>query len=162
MIQGGKDRGPIVDEFRRIQREQGDGVAFDYLDAETDGLHVTPYGFCLNSFTVDPCPKHLECFNGCRHLTRSMVTEEQRSLERLRDRMARTVATIEATPAAQRGIGWRNQLAHGRARLANIEIVLTTMPGEMPFPDGPDLHRSAQDKAGTTIVDTKPNIRRAE
>lgn len=64
MIAANKVRGPIVDEFRRVQREYGDDAAFDYLNAEADGLHVTPYGLCVNSFTSDPCPKHLECFNG--------------------------------------------------------------------------------------------------
>lgn len=54
MIMAKKVSGPIVDEFLRIQREQGDNAAFLYLDAEADGFHVTPYGFCLNSFTVEP------------------------------------------------------------------------------------------------------------
>lgn len=65
LITANKAHGPIVDEFRRVQREYGDEAAFDYLNAEADGLHVTPYGLCMNSFTSDPCPKHLECFNGC-------------------------------------------------------------------------------------------------
>ncbi len=162
MIQAGRVSGPIVEEFRRVQQEHGDDAAFDYLDAEADGLHVTPYGFCLNSFTVDPCPKHLECFNGCRHLTRSAVPEEQRNLERMRDRMERVIAKIEATPTMARTIGWQNQLSHARTRLVNIEAVLAAPLGEVVFPDGPDLHRSFHDAAGTTILDTKPKIRRAE
>ena len=111
---------------------------------------------------MDPCPKHLEYFNGCRHLTRTAVPEEQRNLMRLRDRMLRAIAKLEATPVAGRNIGWRNQLAHGRARLAGIEVALATRPGEAPFPDGSDLFRSAEDKAGTTILDAKPKLRRAE
>ncbi|WP_229490829.1 hypothetical protein [Pseudoduganella namucuonensis] len=39
------------------------------LHFEADGFHASPYGHCLNSFTVDPCPKHLECFANCRHLS---------------------------------------------------------------------------------------------
>lgn len=162
MIQARRVSGPIVEEFLRIQAEQGDDGAFDYIDAEADGLHVTPYGFCLNSFTVDPCPKHLECFNGCRHLPRSAVPEEQRNLEKLRDRMEWVIAKIEATLVTARTIGWQNQLAHARTWLANIEAALAALPGEAVFPDGSDLHRSFQETAGTTILDTKPKIRRAE
>lgn len=152
MIIANKVSGPIVDEFRRIQREHGDDAAFDYLDAEADGLHVTPYGFCLNSFTVDPCPKHLECFNGCGHLTRSDVPEERQNLESLRDRTKRAIAKIEASPPG--GIGRENQLRHAREHLANIEKVLATEPGSRPFPEGPDLFRAMEDKLGTTVFDT--------
>lgn len=162
LILSGRAGGTIVAEFLRIQKEQGDDAAFDYLDAEADGLHVTPYGFCLNSFTVDPCPKHLECFNGCRHLMRTAVPEEQRNLLRLRDRMMRAIAKLEATPVAARNVGWRNQLAHGGKRLASIETALAARPGEPPFPNGPDLFRSVEDKAGTTIMDAKPKLRRDE
>lgn len=69
LITKGKVTGPLVDQFKKIQQESGDDAAFTFLAAEADGFHTTPYGFCINSFTVDPCPKHLECFNGCRHLS---------------------------------------------------------------------------------------------
>jgi hypothetical protein len=159
LIQTGKVRGPIVEEFYRIQRELGDNAAFDYLDAEADGLHVTPYGFCLNSFTVDPCPKHLECFNGCRHLARSEVPEEQRNLERLRDRMTRAIAKIESMPVTARNIGWQNQLTHATVRLANIGKALAAKSGVQPFPDGPDLFQPLEAKLGGTILD-HPKTRR--
>jgi len=152
MIVANKVSGPIVEEFRRVQREHGDDAAFDYLDAEADGLHVTPYGFCLNSFTVDPCPKHLECFNGCSHLTRTDVPEERQNLEALRDRTKRAIIKIEASPPGS--IGRENQLRHAREHLDNIEKVLAAEPGTAPFPDGPDLFRSIEDKLGTTVIDT--------
>ena len=159
MIAANKVSGPIIDEFRRIQHEHGDDVAFEYLNAEADGLHVTPYGFCVNSFAVDPCPKHLECFNGCRHLARSEVDEEREHLERLRDRMAGAVKTLEALPEHQRSIGWHNQVAHARTRLTNILTTLDTSPGEKPFPDGPDLYQSAESRRGTSVLDTVTFLR---
>jgi hypothetical protein len=143
--------GPIVDEFRRIQRELGDDAAFSYLDAEADGLHVTPYGFCLNSFMVDPCPKHLECFNGCRHLALSPFSEDRATLERLRDRFVAVIAKIEATPPGR--AGRKNQLAHAQVRLDNIEKALATAPGARPFPDGPDLSVPFSAVMGSTVID---------
>jgi len=153
LLQSGRARGPILDEFRRVQRELGEDAAFDYLDAEVDGLHATPYGFCMNSFTVDPCPKHLECFNGCRHLTRSELPEEQRNLEKMRDRMARIITKIETMPLEARSVGWRNQLRHAKIRLENIAKALASAPGSKPFPDGQDLFRSVDEKAGTSLLD---------
>lgn len=155
LIITGKVSGPIVDEFRRVQLEQGDNAAYDFLDAEADGLHVTPYGLCLNSFLVDPCPKHLECYNGCRHLGRTTVPEEQRNLKKLRDKMKRAVERIEAVPSKSRTTGWQNQLKHAASRLENIEKALLAEPGTKPFPDGPDLYQPISSKSGTTILDGK-------
>ncbi|MDE4604622.1 hypothetical protein GOC54_32770 [Sinorhizobium meliloti] len=116
LISANKARGPVVDEFHRVQLEYGDEAAFDYLNAEADGLHVTPYGLCINSFTSDPCPKHLECFNGCLYLARTGVTSEQDNLERMRDKFAKVIITLEALPKDRRNIGWANQLLHARLR----------------------------------------------
>ncbi|RKD52207.1 hypothetical protein [Rhizobium sp. WW_1] len=159
LISANKARGPVVDEFRRVQREYGDEAAFDYLNAEADGLHVTPYGLCMNSFTSDPCPKHLECFNGCLHLARTNVVSEQENLERMRDRFAKVIITLEALPEDRRNIGWANQLTHARIRYENIVRALGTEPGMQVFPDGTDLSVTAEQKAGTTIIDTMKRLR---
>jgi hypothetical protein len=154
MIAANKVRGPIVDEFRRVQKEYGDEAAFDYLNAEADGLHVTPYGLCMNSFTSDPCPKHLECFNGCLHLARTDVAEEHVHLERMRDRFAKIIVQLEAVPEGRRYAGWANQLTHARIRYENIGKILVTEPGGHPFPDGKDLSVTPEQKFGNTIIDT--------
>jgi hypothetical protein len=159
LIAANKARGPVVDEFRRVQTEYGDEAAFDYLNAEADGLHVTPYGLCMNSFTSDPCPKHLECFNGCLHLARTDVISEQENLERLRDRYAKVIITLEAHPDERRNIGWANQLTHARVRYENIAKALGTEPGMQVFADGTDLSVTAEQKAGTTIIDTMKRLR---
>ncbi|WP_274629033.1 hypothetical protein [Arvimicrobium flavum] len=159
LISANKARGPVVEEFRRVQLEYGDEAAFDYLNAEADGLHVTPYGLCMNSFTSDPCPKHLECFNGCLHLARTNVISEQENLQRMRDRFAKVIITLEALPEDRRNIGWANQLTHARVRYENIVTALGTAPGMQVFPDGTDLSVTAEQKAGTTIIDTMKRLR---
>jgi hypothetical protein len=136
LISAGKLRGPLVDEFMRIQRVEGDQQAFAFLQVEADGFHATPYGFCLNSFTVDPCPKHLECFNGCRHLTLSPVYEHRQNLEQMRDTLQGALARIQELPAGH--VGRENQLRHAKVRLANVERALAATPGSRPFADGED------------------------
>ncbi|ROL70727.1 hypothetical protein [Pseudomonas vranovensis] len=152
MITANKIRGPIVDEFLQIQKDLGDDQAFSYLSAEADGLHATPFGFCVNSFTVDPCPKHLECYD-CRHLTRSPIAEENQNLQRLKQRLIDVVTVIESIPPQTRNIGWQNQLKHAQSRLESLEKILVTAPGERPFPDGKDLYNSVESTQGTTILD---------
>ncbi len=142
LIKGGKANGPIVDAFRRIQATEGDTAAYEYLRAEADGFHATPYGHCLNSFTVDPCPKHLECFEDCRHLSATDLPENRRNLIRLEGKFKLALESIKARPSTS--IGWQNQLDHAGKRLAGVQKLLATPAGERPFPDGVDLSRPRQ------------------
>lgn len=137
MISSGKVKGPLVEEFLRIQYEQDDDAAFSFLAAEADGFHTTPYGFCVNSFTVDPCPKHLECYNGCRHLSTTELPAHRINLERLREQLKTAVVTIEARPS--QSIGRSNQLMHAKTRLDNLQKALNSLPGTQPFDGGADL-----------------------
>lgn len=148
--------GPIIDEFLKVQASRGDQAAFEYLEAEADGLHVTPYGLCVNSFVVDPCPKHLECFNGCRHLTRTKVASERENLKRLFDMTIRVEANIKAVPESNRNIGWQNQLQSIALRVSNIKIALQTEPGSKPFPDGRDLFMPVEGASHGSILDAQP------
>jgi hypothetical protein len=142
LIKGGKANGPIVDAFRRIQATEGDTTAYEYLRAEADGFHATPYGHCLNSFTVDPCPKHLECFADCRHLSATDLPENRQNLIRLEGKFKLALESIKARPSTS--IGWQNQFDHAGKRLAGVQKLLATPLGERPFPDGVDLSRPRQ------------------
>jgi hypothetical protein len=137
MIKTGKANGPIVDAFEKIQSTDGDEAAYEYLRVEADGFHATPYGHCLNSFTVDPCPKHLECFSGCRHLSATNLPENREHLVRLENRLQDALEAIGSRTSP--GIGWKNQLAHAEQRLAGVRKILAADKGEHPFPNGPDL-----------------------
>lgn len=137
MIQSGKASGPIVDAFKHIQSTEGDTAAFEYLKVEADGFHATPYGHCLNSFTVDPCPKHLECFSGCRHLSATNLPENRRHLRTLEIKLAAAVETAEAK--LSKSIGRTNQIQHAKVRLDGVRALLAANDGEKPFPNGPDL-----------------------
>jgi len=137
LIQAGKASGPIVEAFRRIQLAEGETAAFDFLRAEADGFHATPYGYCINNFTADPCPKHLECFTGCRHLTATDLPEHRRNLVQIQVQLKAAIQTIESRPS--RSIGRANQLSHAQERLDGVQKLLATPVGAQAFPDGSDL-----------------------
>lgn len=137
MITAGRANGPIVDSFRRIQRTEGDTAAYEFLRTEADGFHATPYGHCLNSFTVDPCPKHLECFSGCRHLSATDLPENRHNLNRLEEKFKSAIEIIRARPS--NSVGWQNQLRHAEQRLNGVQTLLATPVGKPAFPNGVDL-----------------------
>lgn len=137
LISAGRAKGPIVKEFKRLQAAEGDEAAYNFLKVEADGFHATPYGHCLNSFTVDPCPTHLECFNGCVHLSATDLPENRKNLVVLEGKLkdALQIAKSKETTA----VGRENQIRHAEVRLANIAKILETAPGNLVFPDGKDM-----------------------
>jgi len=187
LIKSGKARGPIVEAFKRIQITNGEDAAIEYLSTEADGFHSTPYGHCINSFTVDPCPKHLECFTGCKHLSATDLSQTRHNLIQLEARFEVAVQSIEArrsrilggrSPAqleiesvpceapsglqvaarsleirSPGGIGLENQLSHAKVRLAGVRKLLETRPGELVFPDGPDLSYDPPKARGMVLDD---------
>ncbi|WP_271009429.1 hypothetical protein [Paucibacter sp. B51] len=143
MIKAGRAHGPIVREFRSIQAKEGDEAALRFLAVEADGFHATPYGTCLNSFTVDPCPKHLECFSGCRHLSATNLPEHQDNILKLHGRLKIALESAQARPEGT--VGKANQIAHAMERLKGVEALMTTLPGQAVFPDGKDLSGASAD-----------------
>lgn len=137
LITAGRANGPIVREFKRIQLHEGDAAALQFLSAEADGFHATPYGTCLNSFTVDPCPQHLECFTGCRHFSATNLPEHQRNIVNLHGRLQ--VALEHAMARPDGAVGKANQIAHASARIEGVERLMTTLPGQQVFPEGRDV-----------------------
>ncbi|BCS53903.1 hypothetical protein [Geobacter sp. SVR] len=142
MIKAGKATGPIVEAFKRIQQLEGDDAAFQYLRGEADGFHATPFGHCFNSFTVDPCPKNLECFAGCRHLTATNLPSNRKYLLKLEERFS--TALEAAKSRSSKSIGRDNQIRHAQDRLDAVHALLATPDGEKVFPDGPDFSLSPQ------------------
>lgn len=133
-----KIAGPVVERFKRLQATEGDEAAFQFLNAEVGALHHTPYGFCINSFAVNPCPKHLECFNGCGHLVRSERPEETGKLVEMRDRLKAVLDRAEVAPG--HGPRFELHVRHARQRYEGVVAALASAPGERVFPGGDDLH----------------------
>jgi hypothetical protein len=134
--------GPIVDQFDHFLATEGEEAALAFLAAEADGFHVTPYGFCIRSFSAAPCPKHLECFNDCLYATATGLPEHKRSLVALKRGMQTQLKAARAHPANT--IGRDNQIRHAEVRLAGIRRFLAAKPNARVFPQGVDRSRLLQ------------------
>ncbi|GJH18128.1 hypothetical protein CBA19CS22_16320 [Caballeronia novacaledonica] len=136
VLGGHAEESHIAKSFRLIQKEHGNEVAFQYLKANADGFHVTPYGFCTNSFSMNPCSKHLKCFDNCSHFAASGSEEHRVSLGSLRATIAdgRTVALSKPAKTT----GRKNQIAHADTLIAGIDAALAATAGSCVFPGGVD------------------------
>lgn len=149
LIKSNHASGSIVETFKKIQKEQGDNEAFDFLKVEADGFHSTPYGHCVNSFTVDPCPKNLECFAGCSHLSATNLPEQRKNLELLLVKFENAATIAKEKPS--NSIGRNNQIEHANQRIKGIKKLLNTPTGEKVFPNGQEISIHNQPKG--TILD---------
>lgn len=133
----------IAKTFKKIQQEHGDEAAFNYLAANSDGFHVTPYGFCTTSFAVNPCVRHLKCFDECKQFIASGVDEHRIALQQLRTKLAEM--RKEAAAKLATSIGRKNQIAHADRLIAGVDAALSSQPGEVVFHNGWDHSARGKD-----------------
>jgi site-specific recombinase XerD len=126
----------ISASFKKIQDEHGDEAAFEYLAKNSDGFHVTPYGFCITSFAINPCVRHLKCFDECRHYLPSGMQEHRISLTSLRDKLRVMRDAAAAKPLTS--TGRKNQVAHAERLISGVESALASQPNVPLFKDGKD------------------------
>ncbi|MCL8301782.1 MULTISPECIES: hypothetical protein [Pseudomonas putida group] len=126
----------IGESFKRIQLEHGDEAAFAYLAANSDGFHVTPYGFCTNSFSLNPCSRHLKCFDGCRHFAASGLPHHRQTLIDLKESLVIMRCSAEGKPV--RTTGRANQIAHASKLIDGVQKALEAQPYETVYPNGVD------------------------
>src|ERR1700684_3446879 len=109
------------------------------LDDALASLNETALAEIVESWFVSlrNCPKHLECFSGCRHLSATNLPESRDHLIRLESKLKDALETIRSRTSS--GIGLKNQIAHAEQRLAGVRKVLAADKGERPFPNGPDM-----------------------
>ncbi|MGJ7568935.1 hypothetical protein ACSFBX_00220 [Variovorax sp. RB2P76] len=137
MVVGGlAEESHIAKSFKSIQSAQGDEVAFTFLASNSDGFHVTPYGFCTNSFSLNPCARHLKCFDECKHFAPSGLPEHRISLEQLKNSL--TTMRTAALSRPPTSVGRRNQIAHADRLIAGVSAALDAQPKTVVFPDGRD------------------------
>ncbi|WP_152529588.1 hypothetical protein [Aliihoeflea sp. 2WW] len=150
LILTGRISGRLVREFYHIHAKHGELAALEYLAAEASGFHATPYGYCGASFLVDPCPRHLECFNACRNLEKSSDPKHQENFLNIERQLQVAEKAILAKPSES--VGWANQLKTTQQKLKNVRIAIDAAPGAQIFPEGPDRSSIAVSAAAAGIL----------
>lgn len=154
LILSGKGRGPLVERYYEIAKANGQREAIEFLAAEADGMHFTPYGLCMKSFWIDSCPKHLQCFKGCNHL---MKTFDPKNDKYARDTLERTEGNLKRIQErSSTAPGHVNQIAEVEKAIRGLKTFLNTKPGERAFPDGQDLHDPVVRPPATVIETGSP------
>lgn len=106
--------------FTLIQKKERDSTALRYMTANSDEFHVTPYGYCVNSFQMNPCANYLTCLDRYKNSAASGRNEHRVTLESLRAKLVEMRATASGTNCrevatlAGRAVG-REVDKHGRA-----------------------------------------------
>lgn len=134
--QGRLGKSDVMDTFLRIQEEEGDDAALQFLATEADGFHTTPYGHCLTSFAINPCEKQLQCFNKCKHLVTTDRPEHRESLVKLEGSLKTQMDAIQKRKLKTPGSV--NQLKSCKDLLDGVAAALAASPGSPVFPDGLD------------------------
>jgi hypothetical protein len=154
LILSGKARGPLVERYYEIAKMSGQREALEFLAAEADGMHFTPYGLCMKSFWIDSCPKHLQCFKGCSHLMKTFSSKNDKYAQ---DTLVRTESNLERIRMRSSDApGYLNQVAEAESTIQGLNAFLNAKPGQNVFPDGADLHESIVRPPATVIETGSP------
>ncbi|MBB3946971.1 hypothetical protein GGQ73_002935 [Rhizobium skierniewicense] len=143
-----------VEQFRKIQREKGDKAAVRYLAGAVAGFTITPLGACTSNFVAAPCPRHLECFRRCEHLTRTSDPAEAQRLDDLLEGFEIQRDAILEIPEARRTLGWQSQLSHVNVQIEGTQAAIAAAPGSKVFANGDDLFLPVEDEED--ILPRKP------
>ncbi|WP_148654398.1 hypothetical protein [Paraburkholderia caribensis] len=97
---------------------------------------VTPYGFCTNSFSLNPFSQDLKCFDDSSHFVATASTAHTVSLDALRK--ALIDARDKAAQKPSKTAGHKNQIAHAECLIAGVAAALWANSLTAVFPEGQD------------------------
>jgi hypothetical protein len=130
-------QGALTDSYHALLSDKGTTTAEAFLAVHATALHVTPFGGCIHDFSQAPCPKHLQCWNGCSHLHLMGTPSERANLERQADNLTTAITIMRDAGAGEAGSDvW---LADQNDKLNNLKNVLardTNAGVQRVFPNG--------------------------
>lgn len=136
-IRKGDIQGALTDSYHSLLKEKGPITAEAFLTIHATALHVTPFGGCIHDFSQAPCPKHLQCWNGCSHLHLMGTPMERRNLEKQAERLTTAIAIMRDAGTGEAGSDvW---LSDQEDKLNSLKSVLARGTGvgvQQVFPNG--------------------------
>lgn len=147
-------QGALTDSYHTLLLDRGTITAEAFLAVHATALHVTPFGGCIHDFSQAPCPKHLQCWNGCSHLHLMGTPSERANLEKQAENLTTAITLMRDAGAGEAGSDvW---LADQEDKLSNIKSVLardTNVGVQRVFLDGHPVTVADTDKRHSSVSD---------
>lgn len=135
-VRNKKILGNITDTYHFVKSTQGLDKAESFLKIHGLAIHLTPFGGCTHDFSLSPCQKHLQCYNGCSHLHRTNTPGET---ERLKEQLELSKQALESMKKDNDGeYGLDKWTADLEKKISNIEKAINLKPDDTPIPVFPD------------------------
>lgn len=96
-------QGALTDSYHALLSDKGTTTAEAFLTVHATALHVTPFGGCIHDFSQAPCPKHLQCWNGCSHLHLMGTPSERANLEKQAENLTTAITIMRDAGAGEAG-----------------------------------------------------------
>ena len=147
-------QGALADSYHALLSDKGTTTAEAFLTVHATALHVTPFGGCIHDFSQAPCPKHLQCWNGCSHLHLMGTPSERANLVKQAENLTTAITIMRDAGAGEAGSDvW---LADQEDKLNNLKSVLardTTVGVQRVFPNGHPMTIVDTDKRHSSVSD---------
>lgn len=147
-------QGALTDSYHALLSDKGTTTAEAFLAVHATALHVTPFGGCIHDFSQAPCPKHLQCWNGCSHLHLMGTPSERANLEKQAENLTTAITIMRDAGAGEAGSDvW---LADQEDKLNNLKSVLardTNAGVQRVFPNGYPMTVADTDKRHSSVSD---------
>lgn len=147
-------QGALTDSYHALLSDKGTTTAEAFLTVHATALHVTPFGGCIHDFSQAPCPKHLQCWNGCSHLHLMGTPSERANLEKQAENLTTAITIMRGAGAGEAGSDvW---LMDQEDKLNNLQSVLardTNVGVQRVFPNGHPMTIADTDKRHSSVSD---------
>lgn len=147
-------QGALTDSYHALLSDKGTTTAEAFLTVHATALHVTPFGGCIHDFSQAPCPKHLQCWNGCSHLHLMGTPSERANLEKQAENLTTAITIMRDAGAGEAGSDvW---LMDQEDKLNNLKSVLardTNVGVQRVFPNGHPMTIADTDKRHSSVSD---------
>lgn len=146
--------GALTDSYHALLSDKGTTTAEAFLTVHATALHVTPFGGCIHDFSQAPCPKHLQCWNGCSHLHLLGTPSERVNLEKQAKNLTKAISIMRDAGSGEAGSDvW---LADQEDKLNNLKSVLARDANggvQRVFPNGRPITVADSDKRHSSVSD---------
>lgn len=147
-------QGALTDSYHALLSDKGTTSAEAFLAIHATALHVTPFGGCIHDFSQAPCPKHLQCWNGCSHLHLMGTPSERTNLEKQAENLTTAINIMRDAGAGEAGSDvW---LGDQENKLNNLKSVLardTNAGVQRVFPNGHPMTVADTDERHSSVSD---------